>query len=137
MNDLDDLPALTPPEALWGPAGSTHAWLIAHGVAWVGFLIVLVSGVRAVEVSFRDFGIELPWVAALVIKISHMGIALVPLLLVLLGIDWCFLNVLDSRGKAEVYRGWSWLMLAAPLLLSAAAIAALAVPFFSMDYLGG
>ena len=126
-----DLADFIPPREK-GAARAPRGWLIAHGIAWGVWLIVLTFGVRKLEAIFVDFGVGLPGFTALVIRVSHLGIALVPLLLVVLGVDWFVLHALDRRGEARRYRTWSIAMLVVPWLLFAATIVALAIPFLSI-----
>lgn len=127
-----DLADFSPPREK-GAARSPRRWLVAHGIAWGAWLIVLTFAVRKLEAVFADFGVDLPWFTALVIKVSHLGIAHVPLLLVLLWMDWAVLHALTRRGEAGRSRVWSVAMLVAPLLLFAATIIALTLPFLSIN----
>lgn len=111
-----------------GTARRPRAWLIAHTVAWGSWLAVLILMGRKFEAIFQDFGVDLPGITILFIKVAHMGVALAPLTLILLGVDWAVLRALGRRGEAGRYRAWVIMMLAVPLLLFAAMVAGFILP---------
>jgi hypothetical protein len=113
--------------------------LIAHGIAWGLFLVLLGLVVPRIEAIFLDFGIPLPRPTLLLIRASHLVswastplVALPTLLLVLLGVDWLILNIRPDPGEAGLARTWSALMLASPLLLIALTLAALVLPLLTI-----
>ncbi len=132
LRDDRDFADFTPIPAK-GAARSPRRWLIAHAVAWGAWLIVLTVVERKFEAIFQDFGVDLPGMTVLVIKVGHTGMLLAPLLLIVLGADWVVLNTMDRRGEARGHRAWAIAMLIAPLLLFGATIVALVIPLISLE----
>ena len=113
--------------------------LIAPGIAWGIFLVLLAFIVPRIEAIFEDFGIPLPRHTILVIRASHLVIrasspvfVVLSLLLVLLGANWLMLIAQSKRREAGLSGAWSVLMLGTPLLLIALTLATLVQPLLTI-----
>ncbi len=106
--------------------------LIAHGIAWGLLLALLALVVPRVEANFTDFGVPLPQVTILVIRVSHQVVALMSLTLVVLGADWLMRYAHSVRADSGLSRAWSVLMLVCPLAWIALTLVALALPLFTI-----
>jgi hypothetical protein len=130
MTDLRDDRDLADfvPTPTKGVAGSPTGWLIAHGIAWGVWLVVLIVAVRTMEVIFQDFGVDLPGMTVFFIKVAHAKVLLAPAVLILLLLDRTVLNARHRRGDARGFRTWAIAMMALPILLFAATTVALVLP---------
>ena len=131
----DDLSDFALPAPKGRIEGSPIGWMIAHGIVWAlpTGIITFVTGRFAT--IFRDFNVDLPASAALVMKVATAGP--IPWLLVLaalLAADWSLLGSDRATVKPEPGRRpiWAIAMLVVPILLSLAMIGALFLPLMTL-----
>jgi type II secretory pathway component PulF len=100
-------------------------WIVP-AFAWAFVLAILAFVVPKFEVVFRDFGVDLPWMMLLIVRASHLWLALLGMVVVLLVVDSIVRDALsswkDGRGMAL---GWSALMIGLPLFTIAFMVMAL------------
>jgi type II secretory pathway component PulF len=129
---LEDELADFSPIAKSAERGVPRFRLIIHAIPW-GLLLVLLAFVAPrLEGIFAEFNLPLPRFTILVFQTSHFVPVIVPLLVGLLGADWLIAKVLCEPSDAELYRAWSVLIVALPLILIALTLMSLALPLFTL-----
>jgi type II secretory pathway component PulF len=93
------------------------AGLIAPALAWVFVLAALVFAVPKFEAVFRDFGIDMSGLMMLFVQASHLWLAVLGMVVVLLVVDSIVRDALSRRKDGRDLAGaWSALMLGLPML---------------------
>jgi type II secretory pathway component PulF len=115
----------------------TNGWLIP-ALAWAFVLAILVFVVPRFEVVFQDFGIDLGWKVKLVVQASHLWLAVLGMVVVLLVVDSIVRDALAAwKGGRELARAWSALMVGLPLFAIAFMIVSVAMRMVSLHNLSG
>ena len=102
--------------------------------AWGIALALLGVAVPKAEAIFKDFGIPLPRITLLLLRISHLSWAWISLALSVLVVDWFMRDAASEEDDPTIWRIWSTLLLAIPLLLIGLVLWALAMPCFNLDH---
>lgn len=110
-------------------------WLAAHGVAWGVVLILAAFGMPRIASHFADFGVPLSKFTSNVLWACRWPVLSTTAALVVLAFDFVALNRLARRGDAEGLQIWAKWMLACAGIVLALMLWAVALPFFTMDYL--
>jgi len=93
----------------------TNGWVVP-AFAWAFVLAILVFVVPRFEVVFKDFGLDLSWMMMLVVRASHLWLAVLGMVVVLLVVDSIVRDALAARKDGrELARAWSALMFSLPL----------------------
>ena len=106
--------------------------LLAQGIAWGVFLVLLACVVPRFEMTFADFGVPLPNLTILVIEASHMLIAVIAVTVTLLIADGFVMAHFARRGDVVRVRSWSLLMIATPVVMVALTLGALVLPMLTV-----
>ncbi len=90
--------------------------LMAPAFVWALVLALLAFVVPKFEVVFRDFGLDLGWMMLVIVRASHLSLALLGLVVVLLVVDSIVRDLLAAReDRRRLALAWSSLMFGLPL----------------------